>query len=389
MDMHCSIYLFQWPVHHATVFTFHVSQWTFHCSIFSQRKFIDPSFPMDISLMSFPKDGLLSHHSPWSFIVLSFPRAGHQSIFPHGHFIIPSFSQRWYIVPSSPMGISFFSQRHLSVFPHGHFILSSIPKDISLFHLFHKTEYCSIFPNGHFIIPSFPKNSSLVLLSPWIFHLFHIFPRTVRWSIFLHGHFIVPSFPKDSSLINISPWTFHCSIFSQGQVIDSSFPMGITLLHLLPWLIHCLKLAHGKLFPVPFTMSCASYYLCPQLRRSWRGILVSGCASVRPCVHARVLKFHMYIPHGKIFDTRFFSCPELSPFLELCPFEKIWTKSAACHILWTLYARVLKFHIWIPHGKIADHIFFLVQVISLSGVMPLWKNQHEILSARYLEKYLS
>ena len=33
--------------------------------------------------------------------------------------------------------------------------------------------------------------------------------------------------------------------------------------------------------------------------------------------------------------------------------------------------------------------FFLVRFISLSGVMPLWKNQNEILSARYLEKNLS
>ena len=43
----------------------------------------------------------------------------------------------------------------------------------------------------------------------------------------------------------------------------------------------------------------------------------------------------------------------------------------ACHILRTVHARVLKFCIWIPHGKIADQYFFLVRVISLSGVMPL------------------
>ena len=29
-----------------------------------------------------------------------------------------------------------------------------------------------------------------------------------------------------------------------------------------------------------------------------------------------------------------------------------------CHILWTVHARVLKFHIWIPHGKIADTCLF-------------------------------
>ena len=57
-------------------------------------------------------------------------------------------------------------------------------------------------------------------------------------------------------------------------------------------------------------------------------------ASVRSrTVHARVLKFHIWIPHGKIFDIRFFFLSELSPFLELCPFEKIRTKSDACHIL--------------------------------------------------------
>ena len=49
---------------------------------------------------------------------------------------------------------------------------------------------------------------------------------------------------------------------------------------------------------------------------------------------------------------------ELSPFLELCPFEKIRMKSDASHILGTVHARVLKSHIWIPHGKIADTYFF-------------------------------
>ena len=35
------------------------------------------------------------------------------------------------------------------------------------------------------------------------------------------------------------------------------------------------------------------------------------------------------------------------------------------------HAGDLKFPIWIPHGKIADaRFFFLVRVISISGVMP-------------------
>ena len=69
----------------------------------------------------------------------------------------------------------------------------------------------------------------------------------------------------------------------------------------------------------------------------------------------------------------FFSCPSYLLFWSYAPFEKIRMKSDACHILWTVHARVLKFRIWIPHGKTADQYFFLVQVISLSGVMPLWK----------------
>ena len=81
-------------------------------------------------------------------------------------------------------------------------------------------------------------------------------------------------------------------------------------------------------------------------------------------VHARVLKFLIWIPHGKIVDARFFFLSGLSPFLELCLFEKIWMKSDACHILRTMHARVLKFHIRIPHGKIADQYFFFLSELS-------------------------
>ena len=108
-------------------------------------------------------------------------------------------------------------------------------------------------------------------------------------------------------------------------------------------------------------------FLCPQLQRSWWGILVSGCPCVRlwwRTVHARVLKFHIWIPRGKIADTHFFFLSELSPFMELCPFEKIRMKSDACHILWAVHARVLKFHIWILHGKIADPYFFFLSELS-------------------------
>ena len=65
------------------------------------------------------------------------------------------------------------------------------------------------------------------------------------------------------------------------------------------------------------------------------GLCVSPCVCLSKTVHARVLKFHIWIPHGKIVDTHFFFLSELSPFLELCPFEKIRMKSDACHILRT------------------------------------------------------
>ena len=41
---------------------------------------------------------------------------------------------------------------------------------------------------------------------------------------------------------------------------------------------------------------------------------------------ARVLKFYIWIAHGKIADSYSF-LSELSPFLELWPFEKIRMKS--------------------------------------------------------------
>ena len=60
-------------------------------------------------------------------------------------------------------------------------------------------------------------------------------------------------------------------------------------------------------------------------------------------MHARVLKFHVWIPHGKKFDTRCFlvRVTSLSGVMPL--WKKIRTKSDACHILWTVHASVLKF----------------------------------------------
>ena len=72
-------------------------------------------------------------------------------------------------------------------------------------------------------------------------------------------------------------------------------------------------------------------FLCPQLQRSWRGILLLGCSSVRP--------FHT------LFDAQ--------------------------HNFRTVNATVLKFLIWIPHEKIADTCFFLDRIMPLFRVMAL------------------
>ena len=50
----------------------------------------------------------------------------------------------------------------------------------------------------------------------------------------------------------------------------------------------------------------------------------------------------------------------------------------------TVHARVLKFYIWVPHEKNCWTFFFLIRVISLSGARPLWKNQNEIWCVLYL-----
>ena len=100
------------------------------------------------------------------------------------------------------------------------------------------------------------------------------------------------------------------------------------------------------------------------------GFRLSVCTCVRACILPCMLEFHIWIPHGKIADILFFLVRVVS-LSGVMPFEKIRMKSDACHILLTVHTRVLKFHVWIPHGNIADiRFFFLLRDSSLSGVMP-------------------
>ena len=89
----------------------------------------------------------------------------------------------------------------------------------------------------------------------------------------------------------------------------------------------------------------------PPTSKKLEGHIASGtfvrafvCASVCPLlhsVHARVLKFHIWILHGKIADTYFFPSG-LCPFPELRPFQKICMKSYQQNISKAVEARALK-----------------------------------------------
>ena len=96
------------------------------------------------------------------------------------------------------------------------------------------------------------------------------------------------------------------------------------------------------------------------------GLSVRASVCSSKTVYARVLKFHIWIPHEK-YLMHIFSCQSYLPFWSYALLNKIRLKSDACQILWTVHARVLKFHIWISRGKIADPYFF-----SCPSYLPFW-----------------
>ena len=56
--------------------------------------------------------------------------------------------------------------------------------------------------------------------------------------------------------------------------------------------------------------------------RSYSNVI---CGHTLITMHARILKFHniIWIPHEKNSRSIFYFLAKLSPFLELCPYEKI------------------------------------------------------------------
>ena len=118
----------------------------------------------------------------------------------------------------------------------------------------------------------------------------------------------------------------------------------------------------------------------PQLRRSWQGILVLGCASMWACLR-QVIKncaclgfeiLYMDSSWKNILHVVFFLLLVIPIFGVILLWVKSEWSSDACHMLWTVHARVLKFHIWIPHGNKADPYFFL------DWVTPFWSYASKI-----------
>ena len=54
----------------------------------------------------------------------------------------------------------------------------------------------------------------------------------------------------------------------------------------------------------------------------------------------------------------------------VCPFVMLF---CACHVLRTLHARVLKFYLWVPHEKIADPYFFSCPAYLFKSYFPFDK----------------
>ena len=93
-------------------------------------------------------------------------------------------------------------------------------------------------------------------------------------------------------------------------------------------------------------------------------------------MYAKVLKFHVWIPHEKIGDPYFFFFFELSPILELFPFLEIILKSRQQYISKSVWATSLLFDILIATEEEITWLNFqpgkwnVVEVIALCNFWP-------------------
>ena len=90
------------------------------------------------------------------------------------------------------------------------------------------------------------------------------------------------------------------------------------------------------------------HFLCPQLQKSGEhiafglSVCLFFCPSVQKKFKARVLKFHIWIPHQKNSLPVFFFLSELSPLAKLCPFEGLTVRICNHDISETITARSFK-----------------------------------------------
>ena len=84
----------------------------------------------------------------------------------------------------------------------------------------------------------------------------------------------------------------------------------------------------------------------PQTLKKWGGILVSACPYVcmYVCIHVRdiVLKLHVWIPHGKIADAYFWFSLNYLPLSNYGPLTNKGMKFCKCRISKSIIARNLK-----------------------------------------------
>ena len=86
--------------------------------------------------------------------------------------------------------------------------------------------------------------------------------------------------------------------------------------------------------------------IMPPTLKKWGGILVSACPYVcmYVCIHVRdiVLKLHVWIPHGKIADAYFWFSLNYLPLSNYGPLTNKGMKFCKCRISKSIIARNLK-----------------------------------------------
>ena len=72
-------------------------------------------------------------------------------------------------------------------------------------------------------------------------------------------------------------------------------------------------------------------------------------------MNARVLKFHIQIPHEKIVDLNFFSCPSYAPFLSYVPLKKF--ENRVCKISQKVFELEPSYLVyWLGLSREEDHL---------------------------------